>query len=141
MEDELVGVCSAEGPFAQGEVVAQEVFAAQRFLLREQGSGTREALDSVMEAAGYTVHPAWQSISTGALVNAVIQGVGVAVLPRRMLALPLSLGRLHAFQVEGLPFRRKYHIIYHRDKFLTPAMQAFMELCRNYELDYPLPSL
>lgn len=141
MEDELVGVCSAEGPFALGEVVAQEVFAAQRFLLREQGSGTREVLDSVMEAAGYTVHPAWQSISTGALVNAVIQGVGVAVLPRRMLALPLSLGRLHAFQVEGLPFRRKYHIIYHRDKFLTPAMQAFMELCRNYELDYPLPSL
>lgn len=139
MEDELVGICSSQGPFAQGEEVEQEVFAAQKFLLREHGSGTREVLDSAMEAAGYTVRPAWESISTGALVNAVIQGMGIAVLPRRLLAGPLRKGRLHAFRVKGMRFSRKYQLIYHRDKFLTPAMQAFMELCRNYELDYPAP--
>ncbi len=141
LEDELVGVCAVQGPFAQGAQVEPAVFAAQRFLVREPGSGTREVLDAAMEAAGYHFQPAWQSISTGALVNAVVSGEGIAVLPRRLLARALRAGRLHAFTVKGMPFRRRYHIVYHRDKYLTPAMEAFIRLCETYELDYPQPEL
>lgn len=140
LEDELVGVCSAAGPFAQGQQVEPEVFAAQRFLVREPGSGTRETLDAAMEAAGYHVQPAWQSVSTGALLNAVMQGEGIAVLPRRLLSRAGRGGGLHQFTVRGMPFRRRYQIAYHRDKYLTPAMEAFLQVCRTYELDYPLPT-
>ena len=41
--------------------------------------------------------------------------------------------------VQDMVFRRSFYIIYHRDKFLTDAAQAFLTLCRNYEADHPLP--
>ena len=46
---------------------------------------------------------------------------------------------MRAFRVEGMDFRRTFQMVWHKDKFLTPAMRRFMELCRTYELDYPSP--
>ena len=139
MEDELVGICSPCGPFEQGELVSRELFLQQKFLLREPGSGTREVFDRALAAAGVTADPLWESASTGALVNAAMEGLGVAVLPRRLVAVPLARGRVRAFRVEGMDFRRTFQMVWHKDKFLTPAMRRFMELCRTYELDYPSP--
>lgn len=139
MEDELVGICSPGGPFEQGQLVSRELFLQQKFLLREPGSGTREVFDRALAAAGVTADPLWESTSTGALVNAAIEGLGVAVLPRRLVAVPVLRGRVRAFRVEGMDFRRTFQMVWHKDKFLTPAMRRFMELCRTYELDYPSP--
>ena len=78
-------------------------------------------------------------MSTTALVNAVISGLGISVLPHRMIIGPLERGLIVTIQVKGLDFNRSFRIIYHRQKYLTSAAQAFIDLCRNYELDYPLP--
>lgn len=78
-------------------------------------------------------------MSTTALVNAVINGLGIAVLPYRMVIGPLERGLIVSVSVEGLSFSRKYQIIYHKEKYLTSSARAFIDLCRNYEIDYPLP--
>lgn len=131
LDDELVAICSANGPFEKGECVSIERFLGQNLLLREKGSGTRELFDHVMEAAGYSAHPSWEGVSTAALVHAAELGLGVAVLPLRMVSHILQEGRLTAFKVENLEFRRKFYIIYHKNKFLTDGMRLFMELCRH----------
>lgn len=131
LDDELIAVCSSEGPFQKDELVSAKRFLCQRLLLREKGSGTRELFDHVMESAGYSVSPAWEGVSTAALVNAAAAGIGVAVLPKRMIAQALEQGKLVDFHVEGLEFRRKFHIIYHKNKYLTSGARAFMELCRS----------
>lgn len=139
MEDSLTAVCSVNGPFHHGEKVSAERFKMQRFLLREKGSGTREEFDGATEAAGFSVFPVWEATSTTALVNAVIHGLGIAVLPRRMILGPLKHGLIVAFDVEGINFQRKFSIVYHKNKFLTQSAREFIELCKNYELDYPIP--
>lgn len=139
MEDSLTVVCPADGRFKPGEVISAEEFRRQRFLLREHGSGTRETFDRAVEEAGIAVYPLWEATSTTALVNAVINGLGIAVIPRRMVIGPIERGQVVAVRVKGLDFKRKFHIIYHKEKFLTRSAKAFIELCRNYELDYPLP--
>lgn len=141
LEDELVGVCSASGPFEMNEEVEPERFAAQPILLREPGSGTREVFDHTMEQAGIAIQPAWQGMSTGALLHAVIQGLGVAVLPRRLVASNLQRGLVRLFSIRGLAFKRQFQIVLHRNKYITPPLSQFIELCRSYELDYPFPSL
>ncbi len=140
MEDSLSVIGPADGRFAQGQTLTLEEFRAQRFLLREHGSGTRETFDRTVERAGFTISPYWEAMSTTALVNAVMDGLGIAVLPRRLVAGALERGLVVAIQVEGLEFRRKFHIVYHREKFLTSSAKEFISLCRNYELDYPLPA-
>ena len=139
MEDHLTVICPANGYFQNGQVLTVEEFKQQKFLLREPGSGTREVFDRAAESAGFSVQPIWEAMSTTALVNAVINGLGIAVLPHRMVTGPLERGLVTAIRVEGMDFRRRFHITYHKEKFLTTSAKAFIDLCRNYETDYPLP--
>ena len=130
---------SEDGPFRQGETITLEQFRAQRFLLREKGSGTREEFDRVTEQAGFSVTPAWEAMSTTALVNAVIEGLGVSVLPQRLTVGAVERGLVVTVNVEGLDFCRQFRIIYHKDKYLSPVAKAFLEHCRDFEQNYPLP--
>lgn len=139
MEDHLAVICPVNGTFRQGQQISIEEFRRQKFLLREHGSGTREVFDRATESAGFSVTPIWEAMSTTALVNAVINGLGIAILPRRMVLGPLRNGSVVAISVKGLNFRRSFRIIYHKDKLLTASAKDFIELCRNYEADYPMP--
>lgn len=135
MEDRLAVICPKEGPFRQGQVLSVEQFQAQRLLLRERGSGTREEFERVMAAANLTVEPVWEAMSTTALVSAVSCGLGIAVLPYRMVLEPLKRGLVSEIRVEGLEFRRSFRIAFHKDKYLTPLARAFLDLCRQYQAD------
>lgn len=140
MEDHLTVICPANAGFRHGQKLSVEEFKKQKFLLREPGSGTREVFNRAAEGAGFTVEPIWEATSTTSLVNAVISGLGIAVLPHRMVVGPLMQQLVVAVSVEGLDFSRKFHIVYHKEKFLTNSAKAFLDLCRNYETDYPIPS-
>ena len=139
MEDRLSVICPADGRFCQGQQLSIEEFRKQKFLLREPGSGTRDVFDRVTRENGFSVDPVWEATSTTALVNAVINGLGIAVLPHRMVTGPLERGQVVTVGVDGLDFHRRFHIVYHKDKFLTSSAKAFLDLCRNFEADYPLP--
>ena len=69
-------------------------------------------IERVVEAAGFSVSPIWEAMSTTALVNAVINGLGIAVLPHRMVIGPIERGLVVAVRVKGLSFKRKFHIVY-----------------------------
>lgn len=139
MEDHLSVICGTDKGWTQGQVISIEDFQRQRFLLREKGSGTREVFNRVVEQAGIHVTPVWEAMSTTALVNAAINGLGIAVLPHRMILPALRQGLIYTVKVEGLSFSRNFHIIYHKDKFLTASAKKFIALCKDYENDYPLP--
>ena len=139
MEDHLSVICGTDKGWTQGQVISIEDFQRQRFLLREKGSGTREVFNRVVEQAGIHITPVWEAMSTTALVNAAINGLGIAVLPHRMILPALRQGLICTVKVEGLSFSRNFHIIHHKDKFLTTSAKRFITLCRDFETDYPLP--
>lgn len=139
MEDHLSILCAADKGWKQGQCISLEEFQNQRFLLREPGSGTREVFERTIAQAGVRVTPRWEAMSTTALVNAVINGLGIAVLPHRMILPALKQGLIVTVRVSELQFIRNFYIIYHKNKFLTEAAKTFMELCRNYESDFPFP--
>ena len=139
MEDRLSIIASPRSGLRQGQRLTWDEFKKQRFLLREKGSGTRTVFDNAAAAAGVSVRPIWESASNTALVNAVINGLGIAVLPHRMIQGPLERGLIITIGAEGMDFRRNFYIVYHKDKYLTESAKVFMDICRTYELDYPLP--
>ncbi len=139
MEDHLSVICGVEQGWIQGQEISVEDFQKQRFLLREKGSATREVFDRVTTQAGIHIIPAWEAMSTTALVNAVIHGLGIAVLPHQMILPALRQGLICTVKIEGLSFSRHFHIICHKDKFLTASAKRFITLCKEYEGDYPLP--
>lgn len=134
MDDELIIICSPDHPFCKYESVTLSRFTAEKFLLREKGSGTRELFDNVLASLGYSVMPTWESTSTLALINAVINGHGISVLPYMLVKDMLNEGRISSIQIDGLRFKRKFNIIYHKNKFLTASAKAFIEMCKTSNL-------
>ncbi len=127
LSDRLALIASG---FPGGETIPQKDFLQMDFLLREHGSGTREVFESAMTAAGLPVpEPMWESLSTAALVNAAEAGLGVAVVPRRMVEEKIASGTVSEIFVEGIRFTRTYKIIRHREKKLSKAAEAFLALC------------
>ena len=141
LDDHLTVICSPESGFSPGQVLSLDVFQRQRFLLRETGSGTREEFDHAMELLGIAVDPLWESVSTTALVKAVMHGLGISVLPFRMVQDALARGDVISVEVAGLEFRRNFRIVRHKKKFLTPLAQDFIQLCREFsKTPAPVPS-
>lgn len=139
MEDYLSVISPARSPFYPGQTMTLNEFKKQRLLLREHGSGTREIIEQVMARHNIKLDPAWEAMSTTALVNAVIRGLGLSIVPRRMVSGPLEKGLIYALDIDDLEFKRCFYIVYHRDKLLSKSIQRFIHLCKCYELDYPLP--
>ncbi len=129
-EDELILVCGAGHELAgRGRVKASEL-DGRPFVVREEGSGTREAFAQAMGEADL----GWEAIGvangTEAIVGLVAEGLGLAYVSRLLVHDYLAAGRLVALEVEGLSVRRKFRIVRRRAKQSTETMAAFVELCR-----------
>ena len=128
MQDQLSVLCSADKGWKQGQTISRQEFKKQRLLLREKGSGTRDVFDRVTAQAGIHITPAWEAMSTSTLINAAITGLGIAVLPSRMIQPALDSGQIITVNVEGLDFKRNFYVIRHKDKFLMPSAEKFIAL-------------
>lgn len=132
MEDSLVVLVSKDSPFENGQTLSLHEFRAQNFLLREQNSATRELFEAVTKQAGFAIVPTWESVSTTAIVNGVIKNMGITLLPERLVRGPIESGDVKIVNVEGLSFDRTFKIIYHKNKLITPPMDAFINIVRTY---------
>lgn len=125
-EEEMAAVCA---PFYTGlRTMTLRELADGKLLLREKGSGTRETVDRVFQAAGCAAVPVMESISSAALINAAKAGLGITVLSRLSVAKELEEGSLVRITVEDTEFLRHYFIVYHRSKLVTPAIKNFIAM-------------
>ncbi|MFV0402259.1 MAG: LysR family transcriptional regulator [Oscillospiraceae bacterium] len=130
LADELVLVCPPGHSWtAEGDGIRVEELAEERLLMRERGSGGRELLESILRLHDLEVEPAWESTSTQAIIGAVAEGLGVAVLPLLLVEQPLKEGRLQRVAIRDVSFQRNFVIIHHKNKYLTAFAKEFIELC------------
>ena len=100
-------------------------------LFREKGSAGREFLDHLFAVHDLMVRPLWESTSTQALINAVAAGVGISILPEILVKDAVSEGRVKTIPIENEDLSRESNIIWHRHKYLTPALLDFINLCES----------
>lgn len=133
MEDRLALVAAVGFP---KDTINKEEIYSQDFLLREKGSGTREIFESTLTSVSCPLpEPAWESMSTAALINAAEAGLGVAVVPYRMAVERLKSGSIREVHIENIKFTRKYKLVYHKNKKLSTTDRKFIEICRNTETE------
>jgi len=118
-------VTSVEHPFARMEKVAARSLMTEGFIVREPGSGTRAALDEYMDAHQLTPRIVMQMSSNEAIKQAVMAGMGVALLSLHTVSLELDHQLIAAPETEGLPVMRRWHVVNTLAKTLSPAAEAF----------------
>lgn len=118
-------VCANSHPFADMEFVPAAALAEEGFIVREPGSGTRAALDDFAQAHQLKPRVAMQMSSNEAIKQAVMAGMGIALLSLHTIGLELSHKLITTPDVEGLPVMRRWHVVTTPAKTLSPAAEAF----------------
>ena len=118
-------VTSIDHPFTRMEAVSASAVSGEGFIVREPGSGTRAALDEYMQAHHMTARVVMQMSSNEAIKQAVMAGMGVALLSLHTIGLELDHRLIAAPETEGLPVMRRWHVVNTLAKTLSPAAEAF----------------
>ncbi|MDO5417315.1 MAG: LysR family transcriptional regulator [Lachnospiraceae bacterium] len=111
--------------------VALEGLVSYDFIMREAGSAGREIWEGILSAHQIKMEPLWESVSTQAIIRAVIENEGISVLPYLLVKKELEEGRLLEIPVEGVSLERNFYLIYHQNKFLTSAVKALIRIGEN----------
>ena len=124
-------VAPAGHPLAgQAEVTLQEL-AGQEFLLTERGMSYRDALDQCMAAQGLAIKPFLELGSASLLCQMVEHGMGLSFLPEYIVQNALAAGTLARLNVPTCRVEMRRQLFYHKDKWLTPQMKAFITLVQR----------
>jgi len=123
----LVLIASKSHPLARQRGLTLPALRGTRFILREQGSGTRLATDEHLRKQRFTPDLRLELGSNEAVREAVAGDLGVAVISVHALAeRPASQG-VAILDVQGFPIQSQWHIVYPKGKRLSPIAQVFRE--------------
>ena len=103
--------------------------ADEPFVMREDGSGTKAMTEAHFRDAGFQPQVAMVSSSNEMIKQAVMAGMGLALLSQHTCSLELALGLLSVLPVQGFPLMRSWYIVQRRTLPLLPVqarLRSFM---------------
>ncbi len=116
-------------PLRAAAALAPAALAGERFIVREDGSGTRALLDQMCRDAGFAPLVAMTTSSNETIKQAVMAGMGIALISRHTIGLELALGLVETLPVAGFPLLRAWFVAHRRAMPLLPVhsrLRAFL---------------
>ena len=130
LHDEMVVVASPDSALAQASMAGVRIplrdLREAVWLVREPGSGTREATDQNLLPHLRSYRRSIELGSSEAIQHAAAVGLGVACLSSWVVNQALDAGRLCRITTTLPKLRRQCHLVVHRDKQPTPTLLAFV---------------
>ena len=130
-DDELALFCSPDDPLAAKSVLDDADLLSANWIVREIGSGTRQAFDRAMSGILPSLNLRLELQHTEGIKRAVEAGLGIGCLSRLTLEEAFKRGSLVPLQCPHRNLTRKFYFILHRQKFLGHGVRSWMEHCQN----------
>jgi len=131
MDNPLVVIAPPDHPLATHRQIPLERLLEETFLVREQGSGTRSAVERFFAANQLALSTAMEMSSNEAIKQGVEAGLGLGIVSLHTLAMELALKRLVILDVVDFPIMRYWYIVYRSGKRLSLVAQAFQSFVRE----------
>ena len=127
LDNPLVVIAAPGHPLAKLKRVKFARLAEETFLSREQGSGTRSAMERIFAQHNIQPHISMEMETNEAIKQAVQAGMGLGILSLHSIELELETGRLAMLNVEHFPLLRHWFVAHRSNKRLSGAALAFKE--------------
>jgi LysR family transcriptional regulator, low CO2-responsive transcriptional regulator len=118
-------VAAPAHPFAANRRLDLNRLAGETFLIRERGSGTRDAMERAFTARRFQPADVIEIGPNEAIKQAAIAGMGIGFVSLHTVGLELATRRLVVLKVTGTPVMRDWHVIHRTRKRLSAAAAAF----------------
>jgi len=135
-EDMLMVACGQNHPWATKGTLSLEEFTQGRFILREQGSGTRDTLDHYLEAANLApLEPELEVGSNHAILQMLKSGEHMTVMSSLTLRDASHSGYLVLLPVRGLNLKRTFWAVRAAEARTLPAADTFIDFLQEHPPD------
>lgn len=118
----------ASHPLARKPAIKPIDLAGQTLLLTEAGCGYRAKLDRVLALQKIRPGHITEFSSVEAIKQCVAAGMGLGLLPAIVVARELRQRLLKTLHWAGPSLDIATHLVWHKDKWISPAMSAFREV-------------
>ncbi|MGD1702248.1 LysR substrate-binding domain-containing protein [Dapis sp. BLCC M229] len=132
MNNPLVLVANKNHPLAGKKNIPIKRIRDEAFIMREQGSGTRQAVQQLFAKHKIYVNVRLELNSNEAIKQAIAGGLGISVLSEHTLYRESSELELTTLDVQGFPIQRQWYVSYLDGKQLSVIAQAFLEYIQEY---------
>ncbi|MBU3739358.1 MAG: LysR family transcriptional regulator [Rhodoferax sp.] len=123
-------------PLAGQPRLAPERLRGEGFITREDGSGTRAAMQKFLDTARVEPSITMEMASNETIKQAVIAGMGLSFLSLHTLGLELDNRLIALLDVQGAPVVRAWNVVHTLSKLLSPAAEAFRYFVLEHGEDY-----
>lgn len=126
---EPMAVLAGSGhPLARKEQIGLYDLQGEYLILSERGCSYRSAFEDMLNKAGVQPSSSLEFGSVEAIKKCVISGLGITLLPRVAVEAEVAEGQLVDLNWSGPDFNMTTQIVYHKDKWISPALQALLDL-------------
>ncbi len=130
--DELVLFCSPSHPFAQYRELSDEQLLQAQWIVREAGSGTRQAFDRAMHGLLPQLQLRLELQHTEAIKRAVEANLGIGCLSALTLQEAFARGSLVELRAPSRDWTRNFYFILHKQKYRSAGIQSWLSLCQQH---------
>ncbi len=140
LDNPLVVIARRDHPLAAIKQIPLEKLNNQAFIVREKGSGTRQAVQALLNQQNIQVHVRLELGSNEAIKQAIAGGMGISVLSEHTLISEGNNSELVILNVEHFPIKRRWYVAHLAGKQLSVIAQTFLEYLLEESRKIPMPS-
>lgn len=127
----LVLLANPEHPLSSKLHISSEDIVAYTIILAQRGCSFRKAFEMRLDEAELFPSYIMEVSSIQAIKQLVISGMGIALLPRIAVEDELERNLLIELNWAGTPFGVETQMFYHKDKWVSPMLKAFLDLAKE----------
>jgi len=135
LKDEMVLVCSAQHPLSDKKYLNIEDLEDQKWILREQGSGTRAFFLNQIGRKLSHYDISLELKSTEAIINSTSAGLGLACISKVAARHALADKRLKQLTL-NIDMHRDYWLVWHQDRYQSPLIKTFIDFAKQWQLPF-----
>ena len=136
LEDSYQIIVPPGHPFAAKSSIDPADLAGQPLIVHEKESAPRRSIEDYIRRHNISLSIPLELSNNEAIKTAVEEGVGIAVITRRVVSKELRMGILKAIPLSDPVMKRKFYLIHHKDKYISRSLQSLIEMVDQWVEEY-----
>ncbi len=136
LEDQLVIITPPDHPLGRYPTLEPSNLEDQLLIMHETGSAPRKALENYIRKNDLSVSIHLELSSNRAIKRAVEDGIGIALISRKVANEEIRNKRLRAIPLSDRSMTRKFYMVHHQDKYLSESLQNFIDMVFKWAAEY-----
>lgn len=127
LENPLVVIAPKDHPLVGKPNIPIEALDGEPFIMRESGSGTRQAVQGLLNKHNVSVKVRLEMGSNEAIKQAIAGGLGISVLSLHTIISEGTTGEFAILDVEHFPIERQWYVAHLAGKHLSVVAETFLK--------------